>query len=576
MKIAHLVSTTWLALLLILTTSCTEVVTVPPPSDFDIVKEESYCRTDGNFSGNTIDGYAYYKRRNFNGSGLGAIAVTNYPIRRAEVRVLNASGTVVHCTETDDLGHYTFDLPDNDANYSVRIYSRSDNQYSRASVMQDPYKNKLYYISTSFVSDTTKTLSNILANADTTIDSTLRGGAFNILDQIYAANDYLLNNTGGTFTPTQKVKAYWEKGVNPVGYFGGDTSSGVSFYVPGTDRLYILGGIDGDISVSDTDHFDNSVIIHEYGHFLEDNYSKSDSPGGTHYGLYVIDPRLAWSEGFSTYLAAKVLNDPIYKDTVGIGQGYGYYYDMENNLNADNDPQDMPTAGQLGEGGFRELAVSRMLWAATDSLMPFSELWDAYVGDFKNTERFREMSLFLKVQDDNAGTDISALLDDDDKEMTATRSSYAVSDNPLTANNLALMDCRWSIQASDEIPISGNTFEKSNQFYSNDFFYYVHPGGTLSVVLDYDLAGLTTADLDLYIYKDGYTFGVGDDLAVYSNKSRGVASGEENGYESVSKSLAAGHYIINVMYYNHGVAKPATIYNLIVSSASSPNNAICR
>ncbi len=571
MKITHFVSTSWLILPLALTTSCTDIIKSAPTNT---VAETSYCTTNATFSTSyTIEGNAYYRKRNFTVAGLGAIS-GNMAIRRAEVQVLNAAGAIVQCTETDASGYYTFDIPDDGGTYTVKVLSRSYNTFNKVSVLGNPTTNIPYSITTTFVADTNKTLANLVAHADTSLDSTLRGGAFNILDQIYLANDYLLNNTSvGAFTVDHKVQAYWTKGINPVTYFGGDPDSGVSFYIPGEDQLYILGGIDGDITTNDTDHFDNSVIIHEYGHFLEDNYSASDSPGGTHYGLFVIDPRLAWSEGFSTYFASRVTGDPIYRDTVGIGGGYGYYYDMENNLNEDNDPQDMPTAGQLGEGGFRELAVSRMLWATTDApvSMPFSELWDAYVVDFKNTLPFREMSLFLKAQADNAGTNISSLLDDDDKEMTASRAHYGVRDNSGTANVAGAAACRWTIQASAKIPISGNVFDRSNQFYSNDFYYIYHGGGTLSVTLDYDVTGATAVDLDLYIYKDAYSFGVGNDLLTYSNKEKGVGVGEENGFETISISAPAGPYMINVMYYNDGAGSPATVYNI-----DTAGNLICR
>lgn len=160
--------------------------------------------------------------------------------------------------------------------------------------------------------------------------------------------------------------------------------------------------------------------------------------------------------------------------------------------------------------------------------------------------------------------------------MTATRAHYGVQDNAGTTDDASDNDCRWTIQAAEKIAISGNTFERSNQFYSNDFFYFYHAGGNLTVTLDYDLTGSTTADLDLLVYKDGYTYGVGDDLLAYSMKEKGSGSGKEDGSEYISKSTPAGYYMINVMYYNDGVAKPATVYNLTISNTASPNNVICR
>lgn len=571
MKFAHFVSSTWLVLLLILATSCSDIVKVSKSNE---IPESSYCTTSANpATFYTITGAAQYKRRKFTANGLGSIDATNFPIRRAEVQVLNAAGTIVQCTETSATGTFSFKIPDDGAAYTVKVLSRSFNQYNKASVLTDPTNNTPYFISGTFAADSSKAIPTLTAQAT---DADLKGAAFNILDQIYKAHNYLLNNTGGTFTVDKKIQAYWSKGVNPVTYFGGDADSGVSFYIPGSNQLYILGGVNGDITVSDTDHFDNSVIVHEFGHFIEDNYSKSDSPGGTHYGLYTIDPRLAWSEGFATYFSSQVLNDPVYKDTYGYndtngsaGTGYGYYYDMENNLNENNNPQDMPTAGSLGEGGFRELAVSRSLWASTHApvSMPFSEFWSIYTGGFKSTLHFRELSLFLMKQAAGAGTDISSLYDDDDKELDATRLHYGAQDNASTTYSSSQALCKWTIQAVQKNPISGSVYQKSNQYYSNDFFYYYHSGGNLNVILNYDLSSSTTADLDLYVYKDGYEFGVGSDLLTYSNREKSV----DNSTESVNLSAPAGYYMINVMYYNDGAGSPATVYNLNIN-----NNYICR
>lgn len=561
MKFASLVG---LFIIFALSTSCTKVVTETSPT----IPESTYCTTNAVFGTSyTIDGTAYYKKRVLDVSGLGAIDPTNFPIRRAEVQVLNSSGTIVQCTETDANGDYTFTIPNDGKTYTVKVQSRSYNAFNKASVLNDPTSNSLHSISQSFVANATKSLPDMTAQADTSLDSSLRGGAFNILDQLFLANNFLLNNTAGAFTVTEKVQAYWSKGVNPVTYFGGDPSSGVSFYIPGTDKLYILGGIDGDVTVEDTDHYDNSVIVHEFGHFVEDNYSVSDSPGGSHYGLYTVDPRLAWSEGFSTFLASQVLGDPIYRDTVGIGTGYGFYYDAQNNDDINGNPMDMPTAGQLGEGGFRELAVVRSLWAATNTVLPFSELWGIYTDEFQNTDPFRELSLFLREQAAAIGaTNISALYDDDDKELEATRLHYGTEDNSGTVDNAAAALCRWTMDSANQNPaFLGNTYDRSNQFYSNDFFYYSHPGGTLSVALAYDLAGATGTDLDLYVYQDDYTFGVGEDLLIYSNDSA------DGGTESVSITAPAGEYMINVMDYNAAAANPSTLYNLTIGT-----NIICR
>lgn len=550
MKFARFVISSLALLLLVFTTACTKEIKVVPSDETYFAAEPSYCTTNATFTSSyTIQGDAFFEKRTITGSGL-SDTIATIGIKGAEVQVLDSSGTIVQCTETDVSGHYSFTIPQSGATYTIKVLSRSYNSANKASVLDTPGSATPYYISTTFSATSNQTVADITASY---ANSDLRAGAFNILNNFYQANYHLINEA--TFTVDHKVTAYWKKGVNPVTYYGGDADSGVSFYVPGTDRLFILGGIDGDVVASDTDHYDDSVIVHEFGHFVEDNYAASDSPGGTHYGLFNIDPRLAWSEGFSTYLSTQVLGTPLYRDTVGINNGFGFYYDAENNEDIDGDPMDMPTAGRLGEGGFRELAILRFLWAATDTLVTFDELWDAYVGGFTNTLSFREMSLFLNVQDMAGGsTSLSSLLDDDDKEMSATRSAYGIEDNTLTANSAVAAECLWNINPEDPIAYISGTLASSDPFYNNDFFYLDHPGGTLQIELD-NVNG--SGDLDLYLYKDGYTFAVGDDLQAYSNG--GTAD------EEINETVPAGKYMINVNYYGGTSASATNNYNLSIN-----------
>src|SRR4029077_19806398 len=60
---------------------------------------------------------------------------------------------------------------------------------------------------------------------------------------------------------------------------------------------------------------DDFIILHEYGHYLAFHFSRDDSPGGDHSGNQRLDPRLAFSEGWASYFACAVLDDPRSLDT---------------------------------------------------------------------------------------------------------------------------------------------------------------------------------------------------------------------------------------------------------------------
>lgn len=60
-------------------------------------------------------------------------------------------------------------------------------------------------------------------------------------------------------------------------------------------------------SFDDTDEFDDDIIMHEFGHYLMENYASDDSQGGDHDLTQVdSDLRLAWSEGWGIFLPAAI------------------------------------------------------------------------------------------------------------------------------------------------------------------------------------------------------------------------------------------------------------------------------
>ena len=64
-------------------------------------------------------------------------------------------------------------------------------------------------------------------------------------------------------------------------------------------------------STEDTDEFDQHVIAHEFGHYIEYNFSRADNIGGAHGVGDKLDIRVAFGEGFGYAFSAIVLNDPV-------------------------------------------------------------------------------------------------------------------------------------------------------------------------------------------------------------------------------------------------------------------------
>jgi len=125
----------------------------------------------------------------------------------------------------------------------------------------------------------------------TAVDPT---ATFGPLDAFWSVNNKLV----GSSTNTEEEIANGELSTS----FYTTKLESVSIRNP---ALYLLGDSD-----TDTEEFDDHVSMHEWAHYFEDNFSRSDSTGGPHRIGQTLDPRLAFGEGFATALAAIALGFP--------------------------------------------------------------------------------------------------------------------------------------------------------------------------------------------------------------------------------------------------------------------------
>jgi len=535
---------------------------------------EEYCpylpAGRGFSSSVTVTGSAQYQ---FRTNGNGIVNPVTRPIRYAEVSVRNALGSVIQCTETDASGQFSLSLPAGSGDYTLSVRARANNQYLKAYVMDDPMKNLDHRVSTT-VSSTGNSNVSLVASAT----GSLEGGAFHILDRIFEANHFLRQYASsaacGTFTdcPAFSVAplayVYWKPGFNPATYLNPSATSGVSFYLKGTNELYILGGINGDVNFSDCDHFDDSIILHEYGHFIENYYAVSDSPGGRHAPNDTLDPRLAFSEAWANFFQAAVTGIPLYRDTEGnesCNPGNpttctGAFHDEDLETAEDYDTDVVQSGFEVGRGNFREFSISRILWDGLDPhpvsgrgglsdpgrdldnvQSTFAEIWTVFAGPtngLRSSLRFRSMGLFHQIQQTltaQGGQDWSGLRTAE--KQLGNRKDYAAT--------LSLGGSCSAITIQAKAKTDGS-FSASDQFSDNDFYAYYHSGGPLTVRVNYapnPTSATNPSDVDLIVWKDGYTYGDTADIAASSRRSRTT----DGGVEQISTSLAAGWYMINIM-----------------------------
>ena len=539
------------------------------------ITETAYCAGPTSYSNSvTIYGSAQFQAWKIDdtGSTAGLASVgTNESIKYAEVQVKDSSGNLVQCGETGSDGSFSLQVPSSTQTYTLSVMTRANNTNLKASVMKCPEAKLLYSMDSTFTGNENQNLGTLIASAT---DGDILGGAFNILNQVLLANDFLRTKAGNCsgsfsgcqdFTVAPKAEIYWEKGFNPGTYSSGGP---VSFYIPGTDRLFIVGGVSGDVNDSDTDHFDNSVILHEYAHFLDDRYTTSNSPGGSHDAQHVIDPRLAWGEGWGNFFQAAVRDHAYYIDTYGNPNGNSgefFRIDLEDQVSPIIDE---PTTAE--EGNFREFSVTRALWDVLDNNNDsesvsdgFAEIWGGITSTqaFNHTYAgFRSVGFFHQRRDSVTSnsptwTPLRTLA-----KHSANRSNYALWVN-TTVNDCNLTTNQYSItpvnKGSDNaaLPAPGgvldNSFSGSHLLLNNDFFHYYHPGGAATFTMTFKTtSGTTSADLDLFVYKDSAVYGEDSSLVntLSSDEGRTATTGVINTSftETVSDTLAAGHYLINV------------------------------
>jgi hypothetical protein len=237
---------------------------------------------------------------------------------------------------------------------------------------------------------------------------------FAILDAIYSAMRFVADeDPSASFPP---LDAYWSvnnntstgTGIREVDISNGDI--GTSFYLSGFDpdlggsiaALFLL-GMEGD----DTEEFDDHVIVHEWGHYFEDKFSRSDSIGGSHSSNDRLDARVAFGEGWATALSGIGLNNQNYCDTLwSSGDLRGFRIDIEG-WNTGS------TAGWYNE--FSVLKIIYDLWDSnsdgTDNgSIGFDPIYEVMTGPQSTTPAFTSIFTFAEALK-SQGTGQNAFID---------------------------------------------------------------------------------------------------------------------------------------------------------------------
>lgn len=487
-----------------------------------------------------LTGRIFYERvpLSATGRGLDYAAIVAEPARGVLVEAINtANGSVITTTSTlttcaGDIscpGRYTLTVP---ANTSVQVRVRAEMvraapeplprwRFSVRDIDTSPtpfvYDSPAIQVGTSAVTSDV-TIPSGWSNSGQSVG--IRHAApFAILDTVYRSYQFILAVEPNADFPALTLD--WSS-LN----LGFDT-----FYTSELNGSNPRIVISGEVNV-DTDEYDPHVVAHEFGHYIENQFSRSDSIGGPHSITQLLDPRVAFGEGFGYAFAAMVLNDPVARDSFGNRQGNDSFFSVEENA-----PAGAP------RGWYGEASNWIILWDLFDSASDFDDvafgfgpIWQVLRGSQRDTEALTTVFPFIRaLKEQNAA--FAAQID-----AIVTRQSIASS----------VIDDYGTLEINDAdephvLPIytpivldggpvtvtSINTFGTPNKLSNARFLRLNLPAAR---TVRFQITADPGRDADAYVYRRGAV----------------VASGELLGNDDFSTALNAGTHIIEVYDCDNG------------------------
>ena len=463
-----------------------------------------------------VRGRAFYEKIDVTADGLNLSRPVKVPIREARVDVFNQlTGDVFSVADTDAYGNFRAIVP-TDPGYGIRVLSQS--ALSGLVVADNTNDGAIY-----FVSPDVATEQSLLLVAT---DSTRISGAFNVLEVLRQGNEFLRETESSLVLP--KLTVFWSPANTTV---NGNLATGQiagTFFNAANNTAFILG--DRDV---DSDEFDDGVILHEYAHLLSERFSRDDSPGGEHVLGDILDPRVAWSEGWANFFSGLVRANPIYRDSFGLAGTAIQEHDLEENVPSGDQP-----------GYWSEFSVHSVLWDLVDvredggdtTQLAFNTVWQAFRGLSDDT--FVYLPSFL-----DRLTTLEPTVASEVEQIARSRSiDYLALAEPSVSNPFPRM-----IVGIDAVTgeVDSLSRERANLAQSAHLYSFDVEGGAVYVRLD--VTGLGPArnpganDLDLLLMDSAGR--------VVALSDRGV-NGQS---ELISTFLPAGRYVIEIRsFYTSG------------------------
>jgi hypothetical protein len=326
------------------------------------------------------------------GTGLSHSATTPRPARLVTVEFVSR-GLVRASTRTTANGTYTLDVPGNTTGF-MRVRAES----IRAGVpgwnfrVVDNTNNSAQYTldGNSFSTGSANSTRDLHADSGWTgaaYGAPRSAAPFAILDAIYQGAEFMLESHPTLVMPP--LTLHWSPDntavSGPTNVAAGELPGTFSSTLDGLQGIYIVGN-----AAIDADEYDRHVLLHEFSHFLEWSFWRTDSIGGAHTFGDRLDMRLAFAEGFGNAFSGIVQDDPIYRDSFILGASW---FDLE----ADD-------FGAAPRGWYSEQSIQELVYDFADGdvdgvdnvQLDFSVLFDVFADKFTTMRPLT--SLFPFVQ----------------------------------------------------------------------------------------------------------------------------------------------------------------------------------
>ncbi len=297
------------------------------------------------FAAYTVIGKFVYEDREFDLDGFTG-AVTLRPIRFADVRILANGFTIAQGATAAD-GEFAIGVTDVVPSLSAVCVTSSEQTpplLLNVRVANNDFTFGDFY-SVSSATFSTVGNSGIIAVGTTVAKSdTDVGKAFNIWDVLVDGKEFVGSSQANGSLPGVSLTAIWRETHNRTG----------SFFSDGRDKYIYVGSISP---------YNDTVIAHEFGHYIDAVFSRSNSPGGSHVlGDNTQDIRLSWAEGLATFLGSSIRafkgypRPDIYVSTDGTNLSFSYEIESLSGS----------TSIASKAGSTNEIAVTAALWDIVD------------------------------------------------------------------------------------------------------------------------------------------------------------------------------------------------------------------